>query len=92
MKHPPRSLFPRRLIPQRSREVRCYPDCPAQLETQPCRHCGLLEEEHPDESCDKGFQEMSQAEACTCAYRDEMAYDAECEARYDRWKNGDYDD
>ena len=65
MKYPPRSLFPRRLIPSRSREVRCYPDCPRQ----------------EDEDA-----------TCTCYERDEMAYDAECEARYDRWKNGDYDD
>lgn len=28
----------------------------------------------------------------TCIERDEAAYDAECESRYDRWKDGDDDD
>jgi hypothetical protein len=31
-------------------------------------------------------------EPCTCVEKDEMAYGAECESRYDRWKDGDDED
>ena len=56
--------FPR--PPRRPRELRCYPDCPA--------------------------QETADPRDCTCAERDDAAYDAECERRLDAWRDGDYYD
>lgn len=37
-------------------------------------------------------QETGEGADCDCADRDDAAYDAECEARLERWLEGDYDE